>query len=64
MKTLRFEPRQDISVYELALVVRAVMAGMNHDIDSPLFKFPDADTLARFSEKYGDIMHHFATGEE
>ena len=35
-----FCPQKDITIYELAMIVRNVIGGLNHDINMPFIKFP------------------------
>jgi len=59
-------PKPDITAYELALIVRLSLAGMNHDIHEPVLKFPKEENgqFDVFAKEYSDVMRHFEISEK
>jgi len=65
-KIATFNPKPDITPYEVALVVRALISGLNHTISEPALKFPGDESyqFEQFIEQYGAVLHHFEISEE
>ena len=64
--TAYFEPQKDITVYELALILRIAIGGINHDITDCAFKFPNAENNASFDifSEIDEIQRHFRIESE
>jgi len=60
MYIAKFEPKPDITIYELAQIVRVIVCGMNHDMRDPVFKFPgkENNNFEAF-KSLAEIQRHF-----
>ena len=57
-----FEPKADITVSELAAILKIIIAGMNRDIDTPMLAFPggaDNSQFKSFLERGEGVTRHF-----
>ena len=66
-KIATFNPKQNITPYEVALILRMVISGINHKISDAALKFPGNESLEfeQFMGEYGvaDVLRHFEISE-
>ena len=67
-KIATFNPKPNITPYEIALVLRVILSGFNHTIPEPtLVKFlrDDSREPEQFTGQYGvaDVLRHFDISE-
>ena len=65
-KIATFNPNPNITPYEVALVLRAIISGLNHTISEPQLKFlgDDSREFEQFTEQYADVLRHFEISDE
>ena len=68
MKMATFNPKQNITPWEVALILRVILSGFNHTIPEPtLVKFlrDDSREPEQFTGQYGvaDVLRHFDISE-